>query len=351
MTKKFSTSWKMKKSKSKLKMLNVEKIKDPIEINKYRNNISEEVKRIMNQQCTKDDNQETRWKNIKVTIDIAAKDPRTRNTTIKKKHWFNEQCQRAISKRNEARLKMLQNPTPETTEEYRTKKEIAKKTFRREKRLAEKEMLENIEKGYNNPREFFKKCRTVRQDIKAQTFIIKDDNDDILTEPTKIVEKFRLHFEELLNNNSTNGIFEKYEELIYQTEEPELAKPDPEEIDLIIKGFKNFKAPGEDEINPELLKLAGKDLKTELYLLIKDVWKNECMPKDWNLGIICPIFKKGDIKKVTNYRGISLLDTAYKVLSIAILRRLEMYAKDIVGEYQCGFKKSKSTTDHIHTLR
>jgi len=44
------------------------------------------------------------------------------------------------------------------------------------------------------------------------------------------------------------------------------------------------------------------------------------------------------MKNVTNYRGISLLDTAYKVLSIAILRRLEMYAMDIVGEYQCGFK-------------
>jgi hypothetical protein len=45
-----------------------------------------------------------------------------------------------ISKRNEARLKMLQNPIPETTEEYKTKKEIVKKIFRREKRLAEKEM-------------------------------------------------------------------------------------------------------------------------------------------------------------------------------------------------------------------
>lgn len=59
-----------------------------------------------------------------------------------------------------------------------------------------------------------------------------------------------------------------------------------EEIELIIKDFKIFKALGEDEINPELLKLAGKDLETEFYLLIKDVWKKECMPMDWNLGII-----------------------------------------------------------------
>lgn len=202
-------------------MLNVEKIKDPIEVNKYRNNISEEVKRINNQQCTADDNQKTRWKNIKATINIAAKDLRTRKTNIKKKHWFNEQCQRPISKRNEARIKMLQNTTQETTEEYKTMKEIANKTIRREKRLAEKKLLKSIEKDYNNPREFFKKCKTVRQDFKAQTLIIKDNNDDLLTEPKKIVEQFQLHSKELLNNNSINGNFDKYEELIYETAEPE----------------------------------------------------------------------------------------------------------------------------------
>lgn len=61
--------------------------------------------------------------------------------------------------------------------------------------------------------------------------------------------------------------------------------------------------------------------------------------------------KKGHPKKVENYRGISLLDTAYKVLSIAVLHRLEKYSTEIIGEYQCGFMKGKSTTDHIFTLR
>lgn len=48
---------------------------------------------------------------------------------------------------------------------------------------------------------------------------------------------------------------------------------------------------------------------TEIYLM-KDKWNKECMPQYWNLGIKCPIFKIGDMKKVTNYRGISLLDIA-----------------------------------------
>lgn len=33
------------------------------------------------------------------------------------------------------------------------------------------------------------------------------------------------------------------------------------------------------------------------------------MPEEWNMAILCPIFKKGDLMLVSNYRGISLLDT------------------------------------------
>jgi len=66
---------------------------------------------------------------------------------------------------------------------------------------------------------------------------------------------------------------------------------------------------------------------------------------------VCPTFKKGNTTKVENYRGISLLDTNYKVLSLTVLKRLEGYAKDIIGEHQCGFTRGKSTTDHIFPIR
>lgn len=61
--------------------------------------------------------------------------------------------------------------------------------------------------------------------------------------------------------------------------------------------------------------------------------------------------QKRDIGIVSNYCGISLLDTAYKVLSMALLRRLEIYAEDILTEYQTGFRRGKTTTDYIFTIR
>jgi len=66
---------------------------------------------------------------------------------------------------------------------------------------------------------------------------------------------------------------------------------------------------------------------------------------------VFPIFKKGNITKVENYRGISLLDTSNKVLSLTVLKQLEEYAKDIIGEYQIRFTRGKSTTDHVFTVR
>eukprot|EP00102_Acyrthosiphon_pisum_P016797 XP_008187888.1 PREDICTED: uncharacterized protein LOC103310660 [Acyrthosiphon pisum] len=43
--------------------------------------------------------------------------------------------------------------------------------------------------------------------------------------------------------------------------------------------------------------------------------------------------------------------TAYKALSIAILRRIEALTIYTVGKYQCGFTKGRSTNDLIFTLR
>ncbi|VVC33310.1 Hypothetical protein CINCED_3A004854 [Cinara cedri] len=68
--------------------------------------------------------------------------------------------------------------------------------------------------------------------------------------------------------------------MIYQTAEPELTEPKLEKIRLIVKDLKNFKALEEDEINPELLKLAGKDFATVIHLILKNIWNKECMLKE-----------------------------------------------------------------------
>lgn len=95
----------------------------------------------------------------------------------------------------------------------------------------------------------------------------------------------------------------------------------------------------------------GRNLLENLHKTISIKWKEEKLEMDWNTAVLYPMYKKGDPKKVENYRRISLLNTAYKVLLIVILHRLEKYVSEVKGECQCGFMKGKFTTDHIFTLR
>jgi hypothetical protein len=64
-----------------------------------------------------------------------------------------------------------------------------------------------------------------------------------------------------------------------------------------------------------------------------------------------PIYKKGDKTDCSNYRGISLLSTTYKILPNILLSRLTPYAEEIIGDHQCGFRRHRSTTEHRFSIR
>jgi len=110
--------------------------------------------------------------------------------------------------------------------------------------------------------------------------------------------------------------------------------------------MKNNKAAGFDGLPMEVWKYAGKDLWKGLVNLMSQVWKEERIPEDWKKSIIVPIHKRGDPNVSGNYRGISLLCTAYKIYAELIRRRLEVQveSEERLPETQAGFRKGRSTT-------
>jgi len=57
--------------------------------------------------------------------------------------------------------------------------------------------------------------------------------------------------------------------------------------------------------------------------VLRQVWKEEQISDDWRKSIIVPIYKRGNPNVPSNYRGISLVCSAYKVYAELIRRRLE----------------------------
>ena len=99
------------------------------------------------------------------------------------------------------------------------------------------------------------------------------------------------------------------------------------------------------------MEAGGRTIRCAIHKLIISVWNKEELPEEWKGSIIVPIHKKGDKTDCNNYRGISLLPTTYKFLSSILLLRLIPYAKEVLGDNQCGFRRNRSTTDHILCIR
>lgn len=72
--------------------------------------------------------------------------------------------------------------------------------------------------------------------------------------------------------------------------------------------------------------------------------------KNWNKGIITPIFKRGKKKDVKNYRGITLIDTAYKIYTSILNEKLKEKAEEKLQETQFGFRKERGTMDAVYVM-
>ena len=115
--------------------------------------------------------------------------------------------------------------------------------------------------------------------------------------------------------------------------------------------MKNNKASGTDSINAELIKYGGDTAYKVISELINKIWTTEIMPDEWNIGIICPTYKKGDKFNCNNYRGITLLNTTYKIFSSLLANKIKNYAEKFLGDYQCGFRQNRGTVDQLFVVR
>ena len=107
-------------------------------------------------------------------------------------------------------------------------------------------------------------------------------------------------------------------------------EPTEEEIATSMKAMANAKAVGPDGLPAELLKLGLQEDRTillELHRLNTFIWREGKVPQQWKDPIVTVLHKKGDKTECGNYRGISLVSHAGKVLLKVVARRLSAYCE------------------------
>ena len=103
------------------------------------------------------------------------------------------------------------------------------------------------------------------------------------------------------------------------------------EFKMAIGKLKGYKSPIPDQIPAELIKAGGRIFSSEIQKFINPIWNREELPGKWKESVTVPIYNKTDKTDCTNYGSISLLPTAYKLLS-SILKSKVFCIRQIRGK-------------------
>jgi hypothetical protein len=113
------------------------------------------------------------------------------------------------------------------------------------------------------------------------------------------------------------------------------------ELDHAINSAKPNTAGGSDGLNNKVLKKFWNVFREPLYEYAKHILVTGKLTQSFNGASIKLIPKKGDLKKIGNWRPISLLNCVYKVISRAANNRLQKAAPFLLTRAQKGFVKNR----------
>ncbi|CAB0033456.1 unnamed protein product [Trichogramma brassicae] len=121
-----------------------------------------------------------------------------------------------------------------------------------------------------------------------------------------------------------------------------------------VKSLKNGKCPGEDRIEPEMVKVAcSTSFLHALTKLLNGCLRTSHFPKCWKTGSIRILLKgvEKDPANIKSYRPICLLSLISKVLEILMREALRpvVLNRNFASPRQFGFRQRRSTVDAIRS--
>ncbi|XP_033314469.1 golgin subfamily A member 6-like protein 1 [Bombus bifarius] len=270
---------------------------------------------------------EEMWAEIKKKINeaIPKKRVRIRKWSIGEKMWYDKEWKES---KREIRMKMTKFRKGKCSrEEF-----IEKKKRWRERRGEEMEKINKI-KTEQEAWKYINKYRRRREVV-----------DEEIRE-----EEWKNHCMETLEGTESKEdrrtAVRREEEESKEEREDNIEK---EEVILQIRKLKEKKATGEDGLENEVWKYVPKEVGEALWVMLGKIWNGKGIPEDWRKGVICPIYKKEDKGAVKSYRGVTLMDTAYKIYAGILDERLKVEIEDKLVERQFGFRKGRGVIDAVY---
>ena len=205
--------------------------------------------------------------------------------------------------------------------------------------------------------------KTATKQVEA-IMALKDESDNIITDPEKIQKRYINYYTDLLQpripDNDAEETIKEYEKCFnylmqVKTHDDETINKcfTEKELTKVINKLKINKSPGDDSITNELLKASGKNLRNSLLNMINWIHKNEQIPTQLLHINIKSLFKgKGSTSDLKNHTRIFISSAILKLLEGLIAERTTpIIDKNGFTETQAGGRTNRGIADQLFTLR
>jgi hypothetical protein len=208
-------------------------------------------------------------------------------------------------------------------------------------------------KEANNERELWNVANDVLNPRKENSWNIINDEGVEIVEEKEVAETFNKFFinkvEELKKNIEPKDV----EDPLVRLAEKMKNNPNKLEFKSIsrnqlrthLKKLKKKKSSGLDGLSQENLILGTENLLGPLNVIINQSIEQGKFPKEWKQAAVTPVLKKGNPRLLNNYRPVSCLPAASKVLEIVVCGQLSEYLEknNLLPNNQHGFRPARST--------
>jgi exonuclease III len=314
---------------------------------------------------------------ITVAKKVGAAAPTTSNgNTQQKEVHLSGKCRRAINSRRKVFQKWNNLDDSEEKDtlwvEYLDLKKKSKKLIQEEKKAQWQEFIsKGAESLANNEwHKAWKWIKCLRQH--SNTTLsgpqpVKDKDGNLVMDPENIIKAWATHYSALAKDETGHSRDPTYWVNKVETDAEAISSLDEsitwKEANLMLHAIKGRKAAGFDGFPPEWFKVMAEDPHTvgltpqspmaKVFLkVIQGVWEKSSITEGWNKAILVSIPKKGDPTDMDNYRGISLIGIALKLLCGIVIRRIRdaLESRRILVPEQAGFRSREECMGQVIAL-
>ena len=258
----------------------------------------------------------------------------------KRTPWWNQEVKEAIRAKKDAFKAWLQDrSSSDLQSRYTEARKAATSAVKKSKEKSWEEFGRRLDSNYFSANKvFWKTIRRLRGKRSSITYSIKDSDGNILTDENHIFSQWREYFEGLLNpvkasTRDTHKVTHLGEDEVFTAAE----------VATAIKGIKSRKAAGEDEIKPEMLKaLIGEGILW-LTRVFQVAWKLCKTSRNWQTGVIIPIFNTSDGRQDEELdTRIGKASAVMRALHYSVVMKRELSKKAKLSIFKALFVPSLS---------